>query len=1105
MQCGQCGESNPENAKFCIGCAAPFSKRCATCGTENPPRAKFCAECAASLSGADTDVKPPPTVSQSPTAERRQLTVMFCDLVGSTVLSTQLDPEELRAVVRGYQETCTTVIERYDGHIAQHLGDGLLIYFGYPTSHEDDAARAVRAGLEIIHALRERSVEAHPSSSSGAAPLQVRVGIHTGLVVIGEIGSSEKREMLALGETPNIAARIQGSASPDEILISAVTSRLVAGLFDTEAHGLTELKGIATPMMLYRVVGESTAQNRFEVAVQTGLTPLVGRMEELALLQRRWEQAKAGEGQMVLLAGEPGIGKSRLVQELKEHVTVDRATRIEFRCSAYHHNSAFYPILTHVQRLLAFVPEDTPQDKLAKLQQQLAQYRFPQSDTCALLAALLSLPQPEGSQPLALSPQKQKQRTQEALVAWIIEEAAKDPIYCVWEDLHWADPSTLEVLTLFLDQVPSARLLATLTYRPEFVPPWKSRSYMSHVTLNRLGRSQTEAIVQQVAGDHPLPTQLIQQIVSKTDGVPLFIEEVTKSVIDSVGALPEAPLRLEIPTTLQDALMARLDRLGPAKEIAQVGAVLGREFSYELLHAVSPGEETAVQQGLGKLVDADLLYQRGVLPHAVYTFKHALIQDTAYQSLLKSTRQQCHQQIAHILEERFVQTKETQPELVAHHYTEANLIAQAIPYWSEAGQKAIDRSAHTEAISHLSKGLELLKTLPKTLELAEREFALQIAFGESLMAVKGYSAPEVGEAYACAREFSRQVGETPQLFLVLGRLGAFYVIRGEVQTARELMEQLLSLAQRLQRQTMLQAAHYGMGEVLLYLGELSESRDHLDQAIALYRPQKHRARALHDPGVACLAVAALTLWSLGYPDQALKRMQESLTLAEELSHPFSLAFALSCSAVFHQLRQEEQAVQERAQALITLSHEHGFALRAATGTVLLGWTLAKHGHLEEGISQMRQGIALCQAAGAELWTPGYLTLLAETCGKAGQAEKGLSLVAEALITVGKKGAQRGYAELYRLKGDLTLQSRVQSRESRVKEAEECFHKAIEIARKQKAKSWELRAATNLARLWRQQGKKAEAHKLLSEIYNWFTEGFDTKDLQDAKALLGELE
>ncbi len=718
MQCPSCGGENPAGAKFCIGCGKPLEHRCPSCGIENLPQARFCAECGTALGASETAPKAkspkrkaqktagqpagrlsrqradhsiPPLRSHpaAPEAERRQLTVMFCDLVDSTALAERLDPEEWREVVQTYQEICAEVVHRVDGHIAQYLGDGLLIYFGYPNAHEEDAQRAVRTALGIVEAIRHAPL-------LQAQGVQVRLGIHTGLVVVGEIGSG-KREQLALGDTPNIAARLQGLAEPNTVVISAATQRLIAGFFDCHDGGLQSVKGVSAPVQIYRVLRESSAQSRLEIEVSAGrLTPLVGRAHEVGLIVERWTAAQAGDGQVVFLNGEPGIGKSRLVQEVKERVVQQGVTCWEFRCSPYHQNSALYPVLTHLQRVLQFERDDIAQTKLAKLQQILTRYHFPQSDTPSLLAALLSLPQPEDAPPLTLSPQKQKQKTQEALVAWLMEEAERHLVYCVWEDVHWADPSTLELLGLLLDQVPTARLLVLLTARPEFTPPWSSRTHLTPLTLARLPRTQAGEMIRKVTGGKPLPTEVQNQIVNKTDGVPLFVEELTKMVLES-GLLQEAngqyelagPLPpLAIPTTLQDSLMARLDRLATAREIAQIGATLGREFPYEIIQAIAPGDEKSLQQALAKLVEAEVLYQRGLPPQARYVFKHALIQDAAYQSLLKSRRQQYHQQIARVLDERFPDIKETQPELVAHHYTEAGLLEQAVPYWQKAGRES---------------------------------------------------------------------------------------------------------------------------------------------------------------------------------------------------------------------------------------------------------------------------------------------------------------------------------------------------------------------------------------------------------------------------------
>jgi TOMM system kinase/cyclase fusion protein len=1069
--------------------------------------------------------------------ERRQLTVMFCDVVGSTALSTQLDPEELRAVILAYRKTCAAVISRFGGHLAKYIGDGLLVYFGYPQAHEDDAQRAVRAGLEIVAAFQaSSSAEPKVLSPCGALinqgstthNLRVRIGIHTGLVVAGEMGVGDQPEPLAIvGETPNVAARLQEQARPDSVVISPTTYRLVAGLFECQDLGPRMLKGLPAPLSVYRVSGESDAQNRFEVAVRSGLTPLIGREHEMGLLQERWEKAGQREGQAVLLSGEAGIGKSRLAQELRERLSKEGATCLTFRCSPYHRNSAFSPIIELLQRVLQFSREDSPTDKLQKLEAALADrptVRPSDGLVVPLLASLLSLPLPDRYPPLTWSPQKQKQKTQEALVSWLVAEAERAPVYCVWEDLHWADPSTLEVLALLLAQVPTARLLTVLTFRPEFVPPWGTRSHISQLSLSRLGRHHVGEMVERVAGDKALPQEILQQIVAKTDGVPLFVEELTKTVVESGvdgGGHDRVPIpTLAIPTTLHDSLMARLDRLGPAKEIAQLGATLGREFNYELLQAVSPLDEEPLQHGLRQLVEAELLYQRGLPPQAIYFFKHALVQDAAYQSLLKSTRQQYHSQIARVLEERFPETKETQPELLAHHSTEAGLIAQAISYWQRAGERATQRSAPAEAIVHLTKGLELLKTLSNTPERLQQELLLQTTLGLALMAAKGYAAPEVEQVYARAQELCRQMGETPQLFPVLLGLQLFYVVRAELRTARKLAEQILLLAQSARDPALLLEAHRALGEVLYFQGEFAPAGEHVEQVMALYDPRQSRhSWGWTDRRVSSLSRSAVVLWLLGYPDQARKSSHEALTLAWGLSHPYSLAWALYYAAMSHELRQEAQATQEQAEALITLSCEQGFPLFISLGTIFRGWALAAQGEIEEGMAQMHQGLASYQATGAEVGRPSFLALLAEAHGKVGQPEEGLTVVAEALAGVDKNEERCYEAEAYRLKGELTLQqqSKVQSLKSKVSspqhlppdthaeaEAEACFHKAIEIARKQQARSLELRAVMSLSRLWQSQGKKAEARRMLAEIYGWFTEGFDTRDLQEAKALLEEL-
>ena len=1036
-----------------------------------------------------------------PEGERRQLTVMFCDVVGSTPLSEQLDPEELRELMRSYQEVCVRAITSFDGYVAQYLGDGLLAYFGYPAAHEDDAARAVRAGLAIVDKLRGAQLP---------HPIHVRVGIHTGLVVAGEMGSGDYPEHRAIvGETPNFAARLQEQAMPDSVVISPATHRLVAGLFECEDMGQRTLKGISNPSSVYRVVRESEAQSRFEVAVKTGLTPLVGREHELGMLRERWQDARQGKGQVVLLSGEPGIGKSRLVQTLGQEALTEGATRIEFRCSPYHRNSAFYPIIDHLQRLLGFQREEPAESKVDKLARMLSTYRFTEPDTLPLMASLLSLPHPANAPPLTLSPQKQKEKTRAALVAWTIEEAEKAPVYYVWEDLHWADPSSLECYPPLLDQVPATRLLAVFTFRPDFRPPWPPRSHIAHLMLAHLGQREVEKMVGGMTGGKRLPVEVMQEVISKTDGVPLFVEELTTAVMES-GLLREqdghyeltSPLNaLAIPSSLNDSLMARLDRLGAVKEVAQLAATVGREFSYELLEAVASLDATALQEALEKLVESDILHQRGLLPQARYIFRHALIQDAAYQSLLRSTRQQYHKHIAQTLAERFLDIKETQPEVLGRHYTEAGLIAQAVPYWLQAGQLASRRSAHVEAVSHLSRGVDLLATLPDGPERAQQELALQVTMGPSLLAIKGFGAPETGAAYQRALALCRQIGETPQLFPVLAGLRYFYMLHGELQTSRELGEQLVRLAESTGDPGLILEARYGLGTALYLLGELVMARAHLEQSIALYNSQQqHRflSGIGMEAGVSARSIGSFVLWESGYPDQALEKIGEALTLAREVAHPTSLIYASIFAGWVHTWRGEAQAGLELADAAIALSREQGFPSWSAVATIIRGYALGGLGEEEAGIAAMLQGIAGWQATGATGYMTQFLAELLEAHLRRGQTEEGAKVLAEALALVENRGERFHEAQLYSLKGELT---RIQGSDA---EAEQSFRTAIRIAQSQSAKSFELGATTRLAHLLAKQGRRDEARAMLAEIYGWFTEGFDTADLKDARRLLDEL-
>jgi class 3 adenylate cyclase len=774
----------------------------------------------------------------TPDAERRQLTVLFCDLVDSTVLASQLDPEDLRAVVRAYHAACAAVIQHFAGHIAQYLGDGLLVFFGYPQAQEDDAQRAVRTGLGLVAALGP--LKARLESAYGIR-LALRVGIHTGLAVVGALGEGERQEQLALGAPPNIAARLQELATPDTVVMSAATAQLVAGYFVCQPRGAQTLKGLATPVHVYEVLHASGAQTRLDVVPPRGLTPLVGRDEEVALLHRPWAQATSGQGQVVLLSGEPGIGKSRLVQVLQAQGTTAPQTRIAWRGSPLHQQSALYPVIADLDRRLGWHPDEPPAARLCTLEATLAAADLALAEAVPLLAALLSLPLPASYPPLTLTPHRQRQRTFDILLAWLHAEARRQPVLLVVEDLHWVDPSTLELLSLLIDQSAERRLCLVVTARAEFHPPWPLGAHLTVLPLRRLAPAQVAGIATHVAGDKALPLAVLQEVVRKTEGVPLFVEELTKMVLEA-GLLEEhedrytlrGPLPpLAIPATLHDALMARLDRLATAKGIAQLGATIGQTFAYDLLEAVAPLEAAPLQDALTQLVAAEVVTQRGLPPQATYTFKHVLIQEVAYQSLLRSTRQQYHQHIAQVVEDQFPDTAETQPELLAYHYTEAGCKEQAVGYWQCAGQQARQRSADQEAVRHLTAALALLATLPETPARAQQELDLQIALGPALIAIKGATAPEVAQTYARAHALCQQVSETPQYFPTLWGLWRFYLNLGALPTARELGEQLAWLAQRAAVPTHRMAAHAALGTTLFQLGDYAAARTHLEQGSTL--------------------------------------------------------------------------------------------------------------------------------------------------------------------------------------------------------------------------------------------------------------------------------
>ena len=1107
MRCSKCGSDNREGRKFCATCGAPLVVACRKCGAANQPDERFCGECGAGLAEAAVPKVPevtPPAVSAG--GERRHLTVLFCDVVGSTEIAAQLDPEEWRELVASYHRAAAEAITRYSGHVAKYLGDGVMAYFGWPEAHDNDAERAARAGLAILEGLSKLNQQStHPK-------IVVRVGIDSGAVVVGA-GAGKDTDVF--GEAPNIAARVQTTAAPDSVLITAATHRLLSGLFVVEGLGAQQLKGVAVPVELYRVVRATGVRSRIGAR---GLTPFVAREEEMRLLLSRWELTREGEGQVALIIGEPGIGKSRLVAEFHDRIRDTPHYWMESAGEQFFENTPFHAIIEMLSRWLELQEAANSEEQFQRIERALASVGLEAAEIAPLIADLLQLSAGELYPASTLSAEQKRRRLLAAFGAWVSGAARLQPVLMVVEDLHWLDPSTLELLQLIAEQGATAPLMLLYTARPEFRAPWPMHTHHSQITLNRLSSRNVREMVASVAARNALGSESLEAVVERTGGVPLFAEELTRAVLESGGGKLSAR---EIPVTLRDSLMARLDRLGSAKEVIQIGAVIGNEFSYTLLRAVHPIRDEDLQGAIRSATDAELIYARGLPPDATYQFKHALIRDAAYEALLRSGRKELHSRIAEVLVEQFPERLTSAPELLAHHYTEAGLIEQAIPYWAQAGRNAAQRSANTEASTHLTMALQLVQTLPDTRNRMRQELTILLALGVVLIATKGFAAPEVESTYARARALCQQIGQTEHLFPALWGLWTFYLVSGRLLSARESAEQLLNLAQGGQDVSLLLEAHYSLGVTLFELGEFLPACKHFEESSGLYDPEQHHSLAFtygsFDPGVGAPSFTALGLWLLGYPDQALKKSREALALAQALAHPFSLAQVLVWSSWFHQLRRDARAAQQEAEAAIRLSTDQGFSIWVAMAMIFCGWALVGQGQCAQGLAQLQHGLADYRATGAESNLPDFFALLAEAHWRAGQTENGLTAVADALTQVGKSENRSHEAELYRLKGTLTLQTEVRDGQPQLTEilrsrssnraeaeAEECFHRAMEIARRQSAKSLELRAVTSLARLWQQLGKKEEARNRLAEIYNWFTEGFDTADLKDAKALLDEL-
>ena len=1031
-------------------------------------------------------------------AERRQLTIMFVDLVGSTALAGRLDPEEMREVIRPFQDLVTREIRRWEGHVAKLMGDGILAYFGWPEAHEDEAERAVRAALAVagtIPALVTPAGEA----------LAVRIGIATGLVVVGDlVGQGAAREEAVVGGTPNLAARLQTMALPGKVVVSGATQRLVRGLFHFADLGPLALKGIAGPVQGFTVTGERTVQDRFEAHQAGAPLPLVGRSQELALIVERWGLARYGRGQAVLLVGEPGIGKSRLVLALRDRLRAEPFVSLRYNCSPFHTNSALHPVIEQIARAAGFVAADRATARLGKLE-ALAARATGTEDGVPYLADLLGLA-PSGRHALPpLTTQERKGRTFRALLAQLDGLARQRAVLIVLEDAHWCDPTTLELFEQVVERIRSLPVLLLTTFRPEFAAPWAGAGHATRLVLNRLDQAEARAIVGEVAGGHALPQELVETVVERSDGVPLFVEELTRTVLE-LGLLREADggrglaARLPavaVPMTLNDSLLARLDRLGPAKEVAQVGAVIGREFSRALLASVSDRDESRLADALDRLVAAELIIRRGPLAGPLYAFKHALVQDVAYQSLLRSRRQQLHHKVAEAIQAGPVGEGVGPPEVLAHHLTEAGHLLRALAAWLAAGERAWRRSAYREAIAHLRRGIDVAPGVPGQ-EGRRSLIRLHILMGAALMAAHG-PRPEVIEAYEQAARLATEAGETEELLQSLWGAWFCHYLRADIPRARPLVTDLLRRAAETSDEGLALQAHHAAWTTGWQGGELERARQHAEAGMRLYdEARDHELTAFyggHDAGVCCRNTLGMTLWLSGSPDRAAARAEEGIALARRLAHPFTLAITLAFASWVRLFRGDLEETGRLTRELSELCTGQGIPVYLATSRITEGALRVADG--EDAAELIEANIRVLQGLGANARRSFQLGLLAEAHLRAGRLADGLASVAEAQRFVAAAGERWFEPELHRLQGDLLLAAGRPSDEVR-----RAYEVARTVAGQLGASSFELRASIRLARISADVGERHQARVVLASVYRKFSEGLTTPDLLEAKALLG---
>jgi class 3 adenylate cyclase/tetratricopeptide (TPR) repeat protein len=998
--------------------------------------------------GAEAPQPKPADYTGSGDAERRQVTVLFADMVGSTALSAKVDPELLGGLIRRYQDAAAGAIGRYGGFVAKFMGDGVLAYFGFPRAYEDAAERAVRAALGILAEVGDIEL---PDQSR----VQARIGIATGLVVVGEIiGTGIAQERTIVGETPNIAARLQALAGPDTILVSETTQNLLRGMFELEHTGGHELKGFARPVPAWRVRCEASVESRFSAIRAGGNLPLIGRAHEMGLMLERWHLARQGEGQIVTVIGEAGIGKSRSIEALQEALAGEPHARINLQCSPHHSDSALYPVIQYLARAAHFAVTDTPGVRIEKLSALFAPRAASDPTAIPLLAELLSIPL-TAAEPSPQTPAQRKASTLALIVDEFLRMGENDPVLIVLEDAHWIDATTLEMMMRLTDSIGRARSLALVTARPDFAPPWQARPQATLLTLGRLGRQECAQLVAGVAAAHGLSAETVATIVAKTDGVPLFVEELTKSVMESAGE------DNAVPATLKDSLMARLDRLGPAREVAQIAAVIGRQFSFVLLDAVASRGASELEATLAKLVAAGIVFPEERGQERSFSFKHALVRDIAYESLLLARRREWHERIAHALEKDFAGIAASEPDLLAYHFGEAGLPAPACDYRMRAGDQAVSRSAYPEASAHFSAGLKLAEAMP-TQDGKRRRLDFLLKLGSALVVVRGLQSLEVEDAYARASEISEQLGDGTRSFQAKWGLWINANLRRKTALARNRASELVALAQRSGDDEQLLEAYHCQWSTAFFRGDVLDALEGCRNGFELYDIDRHRHLAHqfggHDPGVCAHSQCGITFQLSGDGQKAIQSLAQSLALAERLDHPNSLAHSLHNGSIGHQLRGDRDATFTAAHRALGLAEKFGLSPWRASSVVVTSWATAIGADVADAVRRIDAEIGNATAVGP--LPQYYLGLAAEVLLSAGRPADGLAHLDRAIAGIDEPGVGFYLPEIYRLRGACLL---ALSRDNK-DEARLAFATARDIARRQGAVIFERRAEASLSEL-----------------------------------------